>query len=185
MHDPINLDPINRRTRWKLRDDAKPRPQPWRWPLPRIDGCDPHIVGTYASDERRGVDLGYGNVRVDRHERIPVFAVQDGAVSAAYELASGYFLWIEHGERESATTYSNLSEMTISPCRPRTHYRRRVRAGEIIGFANRSPAHIRFELWDWTFSRGFVAIDPIETMKQWVIEQSTPKPIGFAPKEAA
>ena len=49
----------------------------------------------------------------------------------------------------------------------RRHRRQRVRAGDVIGYAAKSPAHIRFELWQWTNDRGFVAVDPIPHLSTW------------------
>ena len=185
MHEQIILDPYSRNVRWKLREDARAAPEPWRWPLPRIGACDPRVIAAHAAEDRRGIDLGYGSTTVDGAPLVPVYAAQTGEVSTAMETADGYAVSIDHGQCTWSTHYAQLAQMTVTPCLPRLRRRQRVRSGEVIGYAARSPLHMRFELWQWSDARGFVAVDPTPYLPHWTITAAQPKPIGFAPKGAA
>jgi hypothetical protein len=37
----------------------------------------------------------------------------------------------------------------------------------VIGYAAKSPLHVRFELWNWIDERGFVPTDPLVTFASW------------------
>ena len=39
----------------------------------------------------------------------------------------------------------------------------------VIGYAAKSPLHVRFELWQWTDDSGFVAVDPIPHLNDWAV----------------
>lgn len=151
------------RSIWRLRPDPIPAQQLWRWPLGPIGDRDPIVLAEHISKERRGVDLGY---TFDTSPHVPVYAAQTGVVMFAGKTRSGYAVSIDHGKYGWATYYAHLSTMLVAP--PNGHRSHRVRGGDAIGFAARSPTHVRFELWNWDEERGFVAVDPIEQMTQWI-----------------
>jgi murein DD-endopeptidase MepM/ murein hydrolase activator NlpD len=153
---------------WKLRDDARPTEVPWRWPLERLAGRDPLVLGERVNGERMAIDLGYDPRPYDAQLFVPVHAAQSGEVALAGESSSGFIVTIDHGHREWATHYAHLSRLFVAPyLGQRSRRRQRVRAGEVIGYAAKSPIHVRFELWNWTDERGFVPADPLATCATW------------------
>lgn len=158
-----------RRAIWRLRPDARPLPQPWRWPLQRLGNRDPIVLAEHVSKERRGVDLGYEARPFDEQLCVPVYAVQDGEVMFAGKTKSGFAVSLDHGRRDWATYYARMSTTFVAAYYgQRGRRRQRVRGGDVIGCAAKSPIHMRFELWNWTDDRGFVAVDPIEQIAQWI-----------------
>jgi hypothetical protein len=59
--------------------------------------------------------------------------------------------------------------MFVTRCLGRTRRRQFVRAGDVIGYAAKSPLHVQFELWKWTDDRGFVAVDPKPELEKWIV----------------
>lgn len=159
----------SKRSRWRLRPDAMPLRQPWRWPLQPLGRREPIIVAEHVDNDRRGVDLGYEARAFDAELYVPVYAAQDGEVMFAGESKSGFIVSLDHGERDWATYYAHMSKMFVaSYYGQRNRRRQRIRGGDVIGYAAKSPLHVRFELWNWTHDRGFVAVDPIEQLTQWI-----------------
>ena len=161
---------LRKNSRFRLREDAKPVQGPWRQPLARIGNREPLVLAEHAMDERRGVDFGYTLASYDAELFVPVYAAQSGEVSLAHETPAGFAVSIDHGGWTWSTHYAHLSKMFVTRQlgQPeRRHRRQHVRAGEVIGYAAKSPAHIRFELWQWTNDRGFVAVDPIPHLSTW------------------
>lgn len=157
-----------RRAIWRLRPEARPLPSPWRWPLQPLGDRDPIVLATQA-DERRGVDLGYEARPSDRELYVPVYAAQDGEVMFAGRTKSGFAVCLDHGRRDWATYYAHMSSSFVAPFYgERDRRRQRIQAGDAIGYAAKSPIHVRFELWNWTGDRGFVAVDPVEQLEQWI-----------------
>jgi murein DD-endopeptidase MepM/ murein hydrolase activator NlpD len=153
------------RTRFSLRDDAKPADDNhWFWPLPRLAGEHPQIIA-HANDERLGVDLGYARFPHDGLF-VPVYAVQAGTISYAARVTSGFALTIDHGGVWS-THYAHLAQMFVTPTLGRRRRRARARAGDVIGYAARAPNHVRFELWRWTSRDGFVPVRASLFMREW------------------
>ncbi len=169
MHDTINLDPITKNTHFVLRDDARAKSEPWRWPLPRMGNRDPIVLSDHEQKGVRSVDVGYVAASFDSELFVPVYAVQSGEVSHALETEHGFEVAIDHGERTWSTFYGHLSQMFVTRCRPRLRRRQRVRAGDVIGYAAKAPLHLRFGLWQWTDDKGFVSVDPREQLKQWEV----------------
>jgi murein DD-endopeptidase MepM/ murein hydrolase activator NlpD len=163
-------------------DASCPKPEPWRWPLPRIGTHEPRVVGAYASETRRGVDIGYATALADQ-PLVPVYATQGGELAGAGETDFGYAIALDHCNRSWSTVYTHLAQMNVPACGPRLQPRETISAGTIIGFASRSPHHVRFELWQWTHARGFAAVDPIPYLTHWTITATQPRPIGFAPRK--
>jgi murein DD-endopeptidase MepM/ murein hydrolase activator NlpD len=155
----------DRRVAWRLAPDAEPLPQPWRWPLARIADRDPLIVAR-LDDDRRGVLLGYERRHFDTELHVPVHAAQEGEIMFAAPTSSGFAVSIDHGACGWATHYAQMSKMFVASQVGRRK-RRHVYAGDVIGYAAKSPIQIRFELWQWTDERGFVPVDPIEQMTRW------------------
>ena len=178
MFDPIVQSRIRKnQTRWRLRADARPLPRPWRWPLARVLDHEPVVLAEHVTQERRGVDLGYELEPFDAQLRAPVYAIQDGDVLFAGETKSGFAVCIDHGRRDWATYYAHMSTMFIAPYYGQPGRRRqRVRSGDVIGFAAKSPIHIRFELWNWTEERGFVPVDPVAQIASWIGPLAPSKP---------
>lgn len=137
MRDSINIDPITKHTRFSLRDDARAKPVAWRWPLPRLGNRTPMILGEYTGDHRHGVELGYAVAPFDSELFVPVYAVQSGQLSFALESADGFSVSIDHGG--TTTHYARLSKMFVPRTLPRLRRRHLVRAGEVIGYAAKTP----------------------------------------------
>lgn len=154
------------RTRFALRDDAKPADDAhWFWPLPRLSGEPPRIIAR-AHDDRLGVDIGYERLAFTELF-VPVYAACAGAVSYAARVTSGHAITIDHGGRWS-THYAHLEQMFVTPTFGRRRRRARVEAGDVIGYAGRSPNHVRFELWCWTSRDGFVPVDAAPHLREWL-----------------
>lgn len=175
----INIKPVTRNTRFRLRPDDLPvQDPPWTYPLPRLGGAAPRITGRVEGD-RRILELGFDPAEVGELKYVPVYAVQSGRISLAIPTATGHAISIDHGGWSSH--YANLSHRYATVPGNRKIGRTQVRAGDAIGFAACSPVHIRFELWDWTEKRGFVQVDPSARMKDWrVLAPSYPSPSRLA-----
>ena len=171
MHTPMfdisYFDPETKQLRARLHPSARTTEQPWRWPLPKLGRRSPIILGEHTAEERRGVDLGYVVAAFDSELFVPVYAAQAGEVSFAMEASDGFAVSIDHGEW--TTHYAHLSKMFVTPARPKLRRRQHVRAGEVIGYAAKTPLHVRFELWQRTITGGFEAVDPIPHLDQWTI----------------
>lgn len=167
MHNSICLDPITKNTRFRLQDDARAKPQAWRWPLARLGSRTPTIIGEYASDERQGLELGYAVAAFDSELFVPVCAAQSGQLSFAMEGVDGFAVSIDHGPL--TTHYAHLSQMFMPRTLPRLRRRRHVIAGEVIGYAAKAPLHVRFEVWQRAQSGGFECVDARPFVKQWTI----------------
>jgi murein DD-endopeptidase MepM/ murein hydrolase activator NlpD len=150
--------------RFRLRPEAKPiEDGAWFWPLPRLVGQAPRVI-THVNDERCGVHLGYDRLTFT-NLFVPVYAAQGGTVSFATHTSSGFAVTIDHGGRWS-THYAHLLDMFVVATEGRRRRRARVRAGDVIGYAARSPIHIRFELWKWS-DDGFVPDIAALRMRDW------------------
>ncbi len=169
IFDVTSYDPKSKRIlRARLNESAREVLGPWRWPLESFGSRRPIVLAEHVTKERRGVDLGYAVSSFDSELYIPVYAAQSGKVSFAFDGEDGCAVSIDHGAW--TTHYAHMSRMFVTPSLGRLRRRQHVRAGEVIGNAARSPLHIRFELHAWTDARGFVAVDPLEHLKDWVIE---------------
>ena len=130
-------------------------------------------------DARHGVLIGYEARPGDRELEVPVYAAQDGEVMLAGETKSGFAISIDHKAHGLATYYAHLSKMLVAPnYLQKSRKRQRVRGGDVIGYAAKSPIEIRFELWNWTDDRGFVAVDPVAQLGAWAtpLAYATPVP---------
>ena len=157
-----------KRAAWRLMPDARPLPQPWRWPLQRLGDRDPILIDV-VGDDRRAVLLGYEARPFDAELYVPVYAAQEGDVMFAGETKSGFAVSLDHGRRGWATYYAHMSRMFVAAYYGQARRKRQhVYAGDVIGYAAKSPIQIRFELWNWTDDRGFVAVDPIAQITQWI-----------------
>lgn len=167
MRHSIELTPITKRTRFRLCDDARAKPEPWRWPLPRLGNRMPTIIGEHTADERHGLELGYAVASFDGELFVPVYAVWSGQLSFAMETQDGCAVTIDHGA--ITTHYAHLSKMFVPRTLPRLRRRHLVRAGEVIGYAAKAPLHVRFEVWQRAMSGGFECVDPRPFLDQWTI----------------
>jgi murein DD-endopeptidase MepM/ murein hydrolase activator NlpD len=159
---------MNRKSKfWRLRNDARQQPQPWQWPLARLGSRDPVVLAEHTSETRRGLDLGYDGFTADDKLFVPVHAAQAGEVMSALDVPAGFAISIDHGNRSTITHYAHLSKMFVTPCIAKATRRQFVRAGQVIGYAAQSPLHIRFEVWNWTEGRGYVASDPQTSLNLW------------------
>lgn len=169
MSEPIfditSYNPKTKQIRARLHPSAREQRGPWRWPLARVGNRDPIVLTEHATDDRRGVDLGYVVAPFDSELFVPVHAVQSGEVSFAAEGKDGFAVSIDH--RDFTTHYGQMSKMFVTRCLGRLRRRQYVRAGEVIGYTAKAPLHVRFELWQWTDDRGFVAVDPVPYLNQW------------------
>jgi murein DD-endopeptidase MepM/ murein hydrolase activator NlpD len=166
MADPVIPFGTFTNARYALRDDAKPADDGrWFWPLPRLAGEQPQII-SYANDDRLGVDIGYRQLAFG-DLFVPVFAARGGTISYAAQVTSGFALTIDHGGMWS-THYAHLEQMFVTPTLGRRRRRARVQAGDVIGYAGRTPNHVRFELWRWTRRDGFVPVRSSLFMREWL-----------------
>ena len=103
---------------------------------------------------------------------VPVYAAQDGLVRFAGETVSGYAISLDHGGKWS-THYAHLDQMHVIPQSGRRRRRFEfVPAGGVIGYAAKSPMHVRFELWKWIDDRGYVPTDPLPHLQEWTVHPS-------------
>jgi hypothetical protein len=145
--------------------NAAGQPNPWIWPLPKLDGTAPCILApsrTSLSDE---IEIGY----LDRSSSpglVPVFAAQDGIITYAGTARGTPTLCIDHPGGWS-TQYSELAHVLARPTdRFRRRRKERVRAGDIVGHAPRTSLCIRFALSQLT-DDGCVVVDPGPWMPAW------------------
>ncbi len=169
MQEPIfEISSYNAKTkqfRARLHPSARSKPQAWRWPISRVSNRSPIVLAENVTDDRRSVDLGYAVAPFDSELYVPVYAAQSGEVSFALEGKDGNAVSLDHGEW--TTHYGHMSRMFPTRCLGKTRRRQSVRAGDVIGYAAKAPLHVRFELWQWTDDRGFVAVDPMPHLNQW------------------
>ena len=150
---------------------------PFRWPLASLKRCgdlEPRILAAHDG-ERPSVDLGYALSPV---ELAPVLAANDGEVSFALGKDGRYAVSLEHSGTW-CTHYTGLAKLEVTACMTRLKRRQRVRGGDVIGY---TTGKLGFELWQWTDDRGFVAVDPIPHMANWV---DAPRATEPAHKKAA
>lgn len=153
---------INRNSKGiRLAPQRREPTKPFEWPLRAFNNNAPRVLGAHEG-ERLGVDLGYTLAFSDRE--LPVFAVNDGEVACAIEGGYGCAISLDHGGTWS-TQYTGLSGLGVVRCVPRLKRREYVRAGQVIGYANKP--RIGFELWQWTDDRGFVPVDPHTHLAAW------------------
>jgi murein DD-endopeptidase MepM/ murein hydrolase activator NlpD len=163
----IDLE-VNRMSKfWRLRNNARRKPQPWQWPLARLGNRDPIVTLEHMTETRRGVDVGYIARASDSALFVPVHAAQAGEVVSALDVPTGYAISIDHGDRTTMTHYAHLSKMFVTPCIAKVVRRQFVHAGQVIGYAAKSPLHIRFELWQWDEGDGYVPIDAVPELARW------------------
>lgn len=151
---------------WKLRNDARAVEGPWRWPLPRLAQRDP-VALPVGEDERCGLDIGYAGHEFSGPLFVPVYAVQRGEVTFAGETTKGFAVTIDHGSLQSH--YAHLDRIFVIPGVRRTRRRELVKPGQVIGYAAKAPVHIRFELWEQTYTQGAIPVDALVRMKDWMI----------------
>jgi hypothetical protein len=171
VHDPLYNpdDPTGpRKSRfWALRHSARSALGRWQWPLLKLGDREPIVLAEHINGTRRGIDLGYESRPYDAALHVPVFAVQSGEVMFCAETTTGFAVSLRHVGTEWATFYGHLSKVfvadTETPPRRRVEW---VRAGDVIGYAAKTPIHVRFELVKWT-ADGFAAIDPKPGMASW------------------
>lgn len=163
MYDPLYNanDPTGPRKSkfWSLRHTAGWTPRAWQWPIETLGTREPIVL---AETPELRLDVGYEARPYDTQLFAPVFAAQDGVVMFCGEAREGFAVSINHDDQRWASCYSHLSKVFLDINRhEKSKRRQRVRAGEVIGYAAKSPIHVRFQLNRWTDDRGFVAVDPI------------------------
>jgi hypothetical protein len=164
IFDITDLDPRTKKLRARLHPSARLVDEPWRWPLPRLTGRNPIVLAKVDAD-RHSIDVGYVAASCDSELFVPVFAAKAGEVSYATDTKDGFAVSLVHGDW--TTHYGHLSQMFVTRCLPRARRRQFVSAGTVIGYAAKSPLHVRFELWQWTDESGFVSVDPISHLSSW------------------
>lgn len=154
-------------TSWKLRDDAKLDRSRWLWPLDRFAGREPMV--TRALDNNM-VEIGYDPRGYDSSLFIPVYAPNVGEVAFALSTPDGYVVAIDHGD--SVTRLEHLSKIFITECVPRNLSRRQlVIAGQVIGYAAKSPVHVRLSVAKWN-GRSYANVDVEALLKSWVFPRT-------------
>lgn len=157
---------------------AKPRNErqlrPWIWPLPRIGDREPIVRSLKSGSHSRAV------IEYRRDETpqgyVPVFAVHDGVITFAGKATvtsdgstfHRYSMCLDHAGGWS-TRYGDLEHMFSLPVDRFVRRRKpRVRAGDILGYANRSPLSLAFELWR-SDDEAYKPIDPAKHMRDWLV----------------
>ncbi|MGE0401359.1 MAG: peptidoglycan DD-metalloendopeptidase family protein [Kofleriaceae bacterium] len=161
---------ILHKTRFRLRDDARLIDDPRSvWPLPKIGSLAPKLIAR-ADDDTCGVDIGYEcpDPRGDLY--VPVHAVQSGIIVYAAPGSTGHAITIDHGSW--ASHYAHLAHRFSTVLAGRQRGRHRVEAGDVIGYAAKSPARVRFEIHEWTEEHGFVPIDVDLRIRSWRVMPS-------------
>lgn len=122
--------------------------RPWIWPLPRLDGVAPCILGSAGEPVQDDVELGYPD-RSAAPGLVPVFAAREGVVTFAGTAAEGRTICLDHAGGWS-TQYAGLAHVLTRPTdRFRQRRKERVQAGDVIGHAP-SSLRIRFSLSRWS-----------------------------------
>jgi hypothetical protein len=153
---------------WRLRNNARIAPQPWQWPLRPLGARDPLVLANMVI-KKHGVLLGYEAQPDDAELVVPVYAAQDGDVMFCGETETGFGISIHHRAAGFATYYGHLSSALLAQNLTQIEKRRqRVLGGEVIGYAAKSPVHVRFAIWKWADNGGFVPVEAIEAMNQLV-----------------
>jgi hypothetical protein len=141
------------------------RLQRWIWPLPRLDGLAPRILASTRDVAPEDVELGYQG-RAWSLVLVPVFAAREGIVTYAGTGAHGRTVCIDHAGGWS-TQYAGLGHVLTRPTdRFRKRRKERVHAGDVIGYAPRSPLRIRFSLSRWS-DDACATVDPDTCMHAW------------------
>jgi len=141
--------------------------RPWIWPLPRLDGAAPRIVGPVDRSVHDGVDLGYPDCGSSPGV-VPVLAARDGVITYAGITKDGPTVCIDHAGGWS-TQYANLDHVLAMPTdRFRRRRKTRVRTGDVLGHARRFPLRVRFGLARLGDS-GWSVVDPTELMHAWAV----------------
>ncbi len=154
-------------TTWTLREDAKLDRSRWLWPLDRFAGREPRI--TRVLDDGV-VELGYDPRGYDSSLHIPVYAPNVGEVAFALSTPDGFAIAIDHGE--TITRLEHLSKIFITECVPRDPSRRQlVIAGQVIGYAAKSPAHVRLCVSRWN-GRTYAPVDAEQVVTSWKLPQT-------------
>lgn len=162
-HDPNNLSGPRRSRHYALRSTVH-HDEPWYRPLGDLGGRAPLVVATNAPT----VDLGYEVRPYDRQLFIPVYAARMGFVTRCEETADGYAVEIDHLGAPWVTTYEHLSKVFVSKAKmhvrgPSGH----VRSGDVIGYAAKSPIHIRFGLMRHRWDGQREPVDPMPHVGTW------------------
>jgi len=153
-------------------------PEPWLWPLPRLDGALPCVV---SPADRACTDslaqLGYPD-RISSSELVPVFAPMDGAITYAARATGGGTLCLDHPGGWS-TSYSGLDTVLV-PSRDRCSGRRkrRVRGGDVLGYL-RGTLRVGFGLSRWD-DGSWTTADPAECLGGWSVQPWFTAPLSGA-----
>ncbi len=172
----LEMDPFAPRESrfWKLINQGRWRSKPWCWPLTKLGDREPIVLAEHINGERRGIDLGYESRPYDDELYVPVFAVQSGEVVYCAETLAGFSISLRHVGTEWLTYYGHLSKVFLADTETAGRRTEWVRAGEVIGYAAKSPIQVRFELVKWTADKRFVAVDPTPEMKTWKANVGSP-----------
>lgn len=151
-----------------------PEVRPWIWPLPKIGEHTP-TIRSFTSGEHPYAEIAYeGGDPALRF--VPVFAVQDGVITFAGKTTitsegktvARYSMCLEHAGGWS-TRYGDLEHMfSMSVDRFARRRKQRVRAGDILGYASRSPLRLPFELWRGDEDH-FGPVAPEHHMRNWLV----------------
>jgi murein DD-endopeptidase MepM/ murein hydrolase activator NlpD len=140
---------------------------PWVWPLPRLDGVAPCIVGPVDESRPDGVDVGYPD-RSSSPGRVPVLAAHDGVITYAGTSRGSPTVCLDHAGGWS-TQYADLEHVFAMPTdRFRRRRKTRVRAGDVLGHARRSSPRLRFGMARLGES-GWCIVDPAKPMLAWSV----------------
>lgn len=171
MYDPLyNHDDSTgpRKSRfWALRRGAQLAPAQWHWPLMKLGDREPIVLAEHINGTRRGIDLGYESRPCDEMLFVPVFAAHTGEVMYCGEGENGFGVTLRDVAGQRATFYSHLSKVFVRDTSSAHRSAEWVRVGEVIGYAAKSPIHIRFELVSCIGDRELVAVDPKPEMAAW------------------
>lgn len=151
-----------------------PDVHPWIWPLPKIEGRRPTLQ-IRTSGMHPYAEIKYDGS--DPDERfVPVLAAHDGVITFAGKVTTTrggkdvvrYSMCLDHADGWS-TRYDDLEHMfSLAVDRYARRRKQRVRAGDVLGYASRSPLVLPFELWRCG-EESYGPVDPSEYMHSWIV----------------
>jgi hypothetical protein len=166
----IPNDPIaprkNQSQTARLPEQASPR---WYWPLGPLGERTPIVLATHEHPEV-AIDLGYETRRYDRELFVPVYTPYAGVVTSCKETSDGYSLELDHLGHDWITRLEHLSKVFVATDRERGRRQRPcVRGGRVIGYAARSPTHVRFALVRKCGDHRNVAVPALPHLNTWSV----------------
>jgi murein DD-endopeptidase MepM/ murein hydrolase activator NlpD len=159
----------------------------WVWPLPRLGEHEPIAIPSKNDDHPRVV-VAYRD-GVTYRDFVPVFAAHDGVITFAAKApahdgatVARYAVCLDHPGGWS-TWYGDLEHMFCMPADRFSRRRReRVRAGDVLGYAQRAPLRVTFELWRYD-DESFRPIECASYIDHWRVLTWDGAPLTTVPAQ--